>query len=176
MRNCEGALKEGMVMKKSLVTTIALVASLSGPAVAAAAPEGANGATQISGVSTFDSEGDCPETSLYTLKMEEGDGDLVGCWYTDTLEVVQETTSGVYQERGTETFVGCLADGTTCGTFSTTYKFTAKFAVDGSEIHGRCQHPIVGGTGDFEGVAGRVDFKDDVATGDFNYRGHLSLP
>ncbi|HSP26968.1 MAG TPA: hypothetical protein VLN74_00375 [Ilumatobacteraceae bacterium] len=163
-------------MNKSLVTTTVVVASLGGLLVSTA-PVVADGATQISGVSTFDDDGVCTERpSEYTLKMEAGDGDLVGCWYTDTLEVVQETKSGIYQERGTETFVGCLADGTTCGTFSTTYKFTAKFAADGSEIHGRCQHPIVDGTDDFEGLTGRVDFKDDVATGEFNYRGHLILP
>ncbi|MEO6654062.1 MAG: hypothetical protein ABIP17_15550 [Ilumatobacteraceae bacterium] len=127
----------------------------------------------------MDDLGVCNEIfSEFTLTMEAGNGDLVGCWYTDTLIVVQETTSGVYQERGTETFIGCLTDGVTCGTFSTTYKFTAKFAADGSEIRGRCEHPIVSGsgTGDFEGVTGRVDFKDDVVTGEFNYRGHLRFP
>ena len=56
------------------------------------------------------------------------------------------------------------------GTFATTYKFSSKWAPDvstGSEVHGRCQHPIVAGsgTGGFAGVTGRVDFKDDVATG-----------
>jgi len=169
---------KGNIMMKSAVTALAVMATLAG-LVVSAAPVAANGSTQISGVSTFDDGGVCNEiSSLFTLKMEEGDGDLVGCWYTDTLEVVQETKSGVYQERGTETFIGCLADGITCGSFSTTYKFTAKFAADGSEIHGRCQHPIVSGTGTdgFEGVTGRVDFKDDVVTGEFNYRGHLRFP
>ena len=168
--------RKGVAMNKLLVTTTVVVASLGGLLVWTT-PGVALDVTQISGVSTFDGDGACTaRPSLYTLKMEAGDGDLVGCWYTDTLEVVQETKSGVYQERGTETFIGCLADGTTCGSFSTTYKFTAKYAADGSEIHGRCQYPIVGGTGGFEGVSGRVDFKDDVSTGDFYYRGHLSLP
>ena len=36
-------------------------------------------------------------------------------------------------------------------------EFTAKYAVDGAEIHGRCEHPIVSGTGDFEGATGRVE-------------------
>ena len=42
---------------------------------------------------------------------------------------------------------------------------------------GVCQHPIIvgSGTGGFEGVTGRVDFKDDVVTGDYPYRGHISL-
>ena len=48
----------------------------------------------------------------------------------------------------------------------------------GSEVHGRCQHPIVAGsgTGGFAGATGRADFKDDVVTGEFLYRGHISLP
>lgn len=145
-----------------------------------AAPAGAkgNGNTQISGEAI--PADDCGgETSLFTFEMK---GSLVGCWYTDDFEVVQETPSGVYQERGTETFVGDLVvDGqvVASGSFSTTYKFTAKFAgePDFEEIHGRCQHPIVAGsgTGDFEGATGRVDFKDDVDTGQFFYRGHIKL-
>jgi hypothetical protein len=101
-------------------------------------------------------------------------GDLNGCWYTDSFTGTSHP-SGTYQETGAETFIGCLADATTCGTFSTTYRFEAKFAPDGSEIFGRCQHPIVSGSGTegFEGVSGRVDFKDDVDAGQFRYRGHL---
>ena len=43
------------------------------------------------------------------------------------------------------------------------------------QIFGRCQHPIVSGsgTGVFEGVEGRLDFNDDVSTGIFYYKGHL---
>ena len=103
-------------------------------------------------------------------------GDLVGCWYTDTVEVLHSTANGAYQERGTETFIGCLSDGTTCGTFSTTYEFTAKYAADGSELHGHCEHPLVSGTGDFAGITGQVDFRDDVQTGEFFYKGHFQLP
>ena len=140
-----------------------------------AGPVAAEGNTQIGGVGTFD-ETECLELDdLFTIKMT---GSLVGCWYTTEIDVVQETPSGIYQERGTEIFIGCLVeDGVdaACGSISTTYKFTAKYAPDGSEIHGRCQHPIVAGTGDFEGVTGRVDFKDDVVTGEFDYRGHLKL-
>jgi hypothetical protein len=138
------------------------------------APASAAGNTQISGVGTFDASGVCTAVpSFFTMEMA---GDLVGCWYTDSLEVVQSTPSGVYQERGTEIFIGCLSDGTTCGTFSTTYEFTAKYAVDDAELHGRCEHPIVSGTGGFAGITGRLDFKDDVQTGEYIYRGHISLP
>jgi hypothetical protein len=59
-----------------------------------------------------------------------------------------------------------------------TYRFEAKYEdVDNlaGEIFGRCQHVIVdgSGTGVFEGVAGRFNIKDDIAAGDFPYRGHL---
>jgi len=55
-------------------------------------------------------------------------------------------------------------------TFSTTCRFTGKYTECdeeeviplGAEIFGRCQHPIVAGsgTGMFEGVTGRLDYKD----------------
>jgi hypothetical protein len=43
------------------------------------------------------------------------------------------------------------------------------------EIFGRCQHPIVEGSGtcNYEGVGGQLFFKDDVESGTFPYRGHL---
>ena len=75
-----------------------------------------------------------------------------------------------------EIFVGCL-NGTTCGTFETTYTFTGKY-VDvtfAQEIHGRCEHSIVGGTGGFAGAKGVLTFKDDVVNLNFAYRGHISL-
>ena len=154
-------------------TTRGIFAAATTALVFAAAPASAAGTTQVSGGGTFDADGECTEIpSFFTIKMA---GDLVGCWYTTTLEVVQTTPSGVYQERGTETFIGCLSDATTCGTFSTTYKFTAKYTVDGSEIFGRCEHPFVSGTGEFEGITGRVNFVDDVQTGEFNYKGHIKL-
>jgi len=166
-------------MTSALLRGVALVASLATIAiVGVAGPAAAKGPanTQIGGVGTFDADVNCTEIGdLYTIEMT---GSLEGCWYTTVLDVVQETSSGIYQERGTETFIGCLVDGgvaLACGSFDTTYHFTAKYAPDGSEIHGRCHHPIVGGTDDFEGVTGRVDFKDDVVTGEFDYRGHIKL-
>lgn len=94
------------------------------------------------------------------------EGDLEGCWYTESIPMWRETPSGVYMERGTERFVGTWNGEDV--EFTTTYKFTAKFDADFNEIHGRCQHPVSGGD-----VEGRVDFKDDVDTGIFYYRGHL---
>lgn len=151
---------------------LAATASLGWAGPSAAAPKN----DQISGVGTFDNNVDCTEIDdLFTIKMT---GSLEGCWYTTAFDVVQETKSGIYQERGTETFIGCLVENgedVACGSFDTTYKFTGKFAVDFSEIHGRCQHPIASGDGDFSGSTGRVDFKDDVVTGEYNYRGHIKL-
>jgi hypothetical protein len=88
------------------------------------------------------------------------------------------TPGGAYYETGTETFVGAY-DGQP-GTFETTYVFTATYTDCPNlvgEIAGRCQHPIVdgSGTGVFEGVSGRFDMKDDIELGNFPYRGHLSF-
>lgn len=143
--------------------------------LATAAPARAAGNTQISGTGMFVSTAECSADSPNVYPPIKMSGGLVGCWYTDKVEVLHFTDNGAYQELGTETFVGCLADGTTCGTFSTTYKFTAKYAADGSELHGHCEHKLVSGTGDFSGITGQVNFKDNVQTGDFTYTGHFQL-
>jgi hypothetical protein len=148
---------------------LALVGAGGGPASAD------SGAVQVGGIARLDSDQEiCDRGAEEIFPALVMSGDLNGCWYTDSF-TGQSHPSGTYQETGTETFIGCLADGTTCGTFGTTYQFHAKFAPDGSEIFGRCQHPIVAGSGTegFKGVSGRVDFKDDVDAGLFNYRGHL---
>ena len=100
----------------------------------------------------------------------------------------KEHQGGTAQIRGTETFVGCVNpigdcnnSATTYGTFDTTFTFTAKF--DGrppdvtlyQEVHGRCQHPIGGGTGVFAGATGVLTFKDDVTNGTAPYKGHITL-
>jgi hypothetical protein len=156
------------------LTTLAAVA-LIGVVWTAPSPALAEGATQISGVAVLDEADECDSGSVgadYALIM---DGDLEGCLYTFVdHETAQSSPSGTYRETGTETFVA--SDGS--GTFETTYRFEAKYedvANLSGEIFGRCQHPIVegSGTGDYEGVSGRLDFKDDVETGTFLYRGHL---
>jgi hypothetical protein len=101
---------------------------------------------------------------------------LEGCLYT-FVGPHKSSPSGTYRETGTETFVGSYLDKGS-GTFETTYRFEAKYEdVDNlvGEQFGRCQHSIVegSGTGIFEGVTGRIDFKDDVEAGNFPYRGHL---
>jgi len=138
----------------------------------------AGGATQISGVSFFAGTGECEnpppdEVPTFALSMT---GDLVGCHYVTVL-TAECSPSGTYRETGTETFVGTYNGKT--GSFKTTYKFEAKYQdcenIPEGEIFGRCQHPIVkgSGTGDFEGVTGRLDFKDNIEAGNFPYRGHL---
>ena len=101
-------------------------------------------------------------------------GSLHGCWYT-YVSSSKFNRSGTYQEKGTEIFVGCLNG--TCGTFETTYTVTAKYVDDtfAEEIHGRCHHPIVGGTGGFAGAKGVINFNDDVVNHNFDYKGHIGL-
>lgn len=53
-----------------------------------------------------------------------------------------------------------------------------KLDASGAEVRGRCQHPLVAGsgTGGFAGATGRVDFKDII--GDpitYVYRGHIRV-
>ena len=106
-------------------------------------------------------------------------GSLEGCWYTDVV-TSRQLSSGVYLETGKEVFFGTL-NGSAVGSFRTTYRFESKWdpdAATGTEIRGRCQHPIVAGsgTGGFAGATGRVDFKDII--GDpvtYVYRGHISV-
>ena len=137
-----------------------------------------NGATQISGLAVY-SGPECDheaEGAHFALTLVEGD--LIGCLFV-TVEDYECSPSGTYRETGTEYFVGTYNG--EYGTFQTTYRFEAKFegcdegAFVGAEIFGRCQHPIVAGSGTdvFEGVTGIIFFTDDVETGEFPYRGHL---
>jgi hypothetical protein len=158
------------------LTTLAAVA-LIGVVWTAPSPAFAGGATQISGDAVLD-EAEPPVCAPvmgyeYALVM---DGDLVGCLYTH-VKTAKSSPSGTYRETGTELFVGSYLDKGS-GTFKTTYRFEAKYEDVANlvgEQFGRCQHPIVEGrgTGIFEGVSGRLDFKDEVESGTFFYRGHL---
>ena len=136
------------------------------------------GATQISGIGSYAAPGACndPEGqgSDYVLTMA---GDLEGCHYV-FVETAKCSAGGAYTETGTETFVG-LYNGAP-GTFRTTYLFTATYTDCANlvgEIAGRCQHPIVAGSGEgvFEGATGRFDMRDDIDAGNFPYRGHFRL-
>ena len=135
------------------------------------------GATQISGVGFYANAGECDYESqgaAFALRMT---GDLVGCLYV-FIDEYECSPSGTYREEGREYFVGTYNGQS--GTFRTTYKFEAKYedcdgGPLGAEIFGRCQHPIVAGsgTGVFGGVTGQLNFKDDIEAGNFPYRGHL---
>ena len=100
---------------------------------------------------------------------------MEGCLYTD-FKTQKSSPSGTYRETGTELFVGSYLGRS--GRFETTYRFEAKYDLAGEEIFGRCQHPIVkgSGTGVFKGVTGILLFKDVLEAGEepyFPYRGHL---
>ena len=161
---------------------VVLIAAVSALAVLAAAPAGAAGAKKVSGTAFPGTLGDAPCDDAahvgadYSIEMT---GDLAGCVYGYITSFAFHEGSGVYKERADETFAGCY--GAVCGTFEMKENFTGKFDLDtGNEIHGRCKHPIVSGsgTGGFAGVTGRLDFKDDVsdpANPVFPYKGHLKL-
>ena len=173
-----------MKRRLTILTLTTLVAvALIGVVSTAPSPALAGGATQISGVASYADPGECvdPEGAGATYAPLDMTGDLEagglqGCLYTfvDTTDT-DSSPSGTYRETGTEIFVARdPEDGTVAGTFETTYRFEAKFDENG-EIFGRCQHPIVegSGTGIYEGVTGILFFKDDVEAGNFPYRGHL---
>jgi hypothetical protein len=158
--------------------TILLMATMALTLLVASGVALAGGATQISGSAVLDEADECDSESVgadYALLM---DGDLEGCLYT-FVETSESSPSGTYRETGRELFVASEGAGTEeQSQFETTYRFEAKYEdVDNliGEIFGRCQHPIVegSGTGVFAGVSGRLDFKDEVETGTFFYRGHL---
>ena len=136
---------------------------------------------QISGTAVYDgSTCPAPPSGYEDFDSYPGlllSGSLQGCWYTK-VETSRTTPSGVYLESGREVFVGSLNGGDS-GVFATTYKFESKFS-GSTEIFGRCQHPLVAGsgTGGFAGATGRVDIKDIVADPSnvyYVYRGHISL-
>jgi hypothetical protein len=138
------------------------------------------GATQISGLGRFPETGQCTDVqgSTFIVSMT---GDLEGCLYT-FVDDFECSPSGTYREEGREYFVGTYNGQP--GTFWTGYEFEGRYEgcpLDGeplgAEIFGRCQHPIVkgSGTGVFEGVSGRLDFKDNVELLIFPYKGHLNF-
>jgi hypothetical protein len=138
------------------------------------------GGVQLSGIGYFDLTDECNSAGLGATYAVSMTGDLEGCLYT-YVEDFECSPSGTYRETGREYFVGTYNG--VSGTFRTEYKFEGKYegcaengSYVGAEIKGRCQHPFVkgSGTGVFEGVTGRIDFKDDIEAGNFPYRGHLN--
>jgi hypothetical protein len=101
-------------------------------------------------------------------------GSLDGCWYTDVFWS-KTFPGGLYLEVGQEKFVGTV-DGKS-GAFTTKYVFEAKLDANGSELSGQCQHAIVRGTGDLQGIGGLILFTDIVTPIEITYvyRGVVSL-
>lgn len=136
-------------------------------------PASAQQVTRISGIGYLDELDLCDSGSVgadFAIIMT---GDLEGCLYV-FIETARYTPSGTYVETGTELFVGAS------GTFATAYRFEGKYEDPANligEIFGRCQHKIIqgSGTGAFNGVSGRIDFKDDIEAGNFPYRGSLKF-
>ena len=142
------------------------------------------GAQQVDGIGFFDETPECIygvpglDQPAYAVKMT---GDLTGCLFI-FVDSYKCSPSGTYREVGREFFRGTYKGQS--GTFWTTYKFEAKYegcnpdgSYEGLEIFGRCQHPIVdgSGTGVFAGVTGRLDMKDDIANANYPYRGHFKF-
>jgi hypothetical protein len=159
--------------------TASLTAALTAVVFAALSIPANAGTTQLSSIGVFNDT--CqppigsPPANLGDYPPIDLSGSLDGCWYT-YVSASKFNPSGTYIEQGTELFVGCL-NGSTCGTFETTYTFTGKYTDDtfAEEIHGRCEHAVVDGTGDFAGAKGAIKFKDDVVNLKFDIRGHISL-
>ncbi len=150
--------------------SIPLLVALVGSALSAGAVAARNGTTTIDGVQH--AAGTC-DNGGYRMT-----GSLVGCWYVDTFESKSDPDKSTFRATGTEHFDGCLGD--VCGTFFTTYEYTAKTIgpwVDFLEIHGRCHHPVTGGTGGFAGASGQISFTDvvDVSPVYYPYWGNVHL-
>jgi hypothetical protein len=160
-------------VKRVIVMALSVILAL----ILAAPAALAGGATQISGVAFYADDArvhvtcDDPQGKDADYVPLVMTGDLEeGCLYT-FIETSVSSPSGTYRETGKEIFVS--ADGSS--TFRTTYRFEGKYEDPATEIFGRCQHPIVegSGTGIYEGVSGILLFKDDIEAGNFPYRGHL---
>jgi len=168
----------------ALVSALLLTLVMAVPASA-----GGNGATQISGVGLPDTSGVCddfpPQDIYYAIVMDEGS--LKGCVYGFFDPEFKIGPSGVAKERADEIFVGSYDNGTPddtgddlVGRFGMTENWHAKYdPASGIQKFGFCKHPIVRGSGtdDFDGVRGRLDFRDDLTGGPGNelfiYKGHL---
>ena len=141
----------------------------------------ASSTVDISGIGFFATEPECGAIGAGGVFATRVTGDLEGCLIAFIDEFGCQP-SGTYREKGSEHFIGTYKGQP--GEFWTKYQFEAKYegcdvsgAPLGSEIFGRCEHPIIkgSGTGVFEGATGRLDFKDDVEAGNFPYRGHIKF-
>jgi hypothetical protein len=96
------------------------------------------------------------ENGIYKMR-----GSLIGRWSVTSFQ--ESAQDPYFHASGTEEFKGCLdrkRDGR-CkhdphGTLSMTFEYWALFGSEDPEslVWGACWHPVVGGTGDFEGASG----------------------
>ncbi len=165
-------------MKKiKVVAAVAALGVLAG--VSGVSPVGASqGAVVVRGTQTPVLGG--PE-GTYTMS-----GDLIGDWSTLSFKGVEPTPSGAVRGAGTELFDGCFdANGNgACdgqdptGTMTFSFTYTGRYDTTTEPwtlLHGRCHHPVTGGTGGFAGASGVLNFHDDPATGCSSYQGTLRL-
>jgi hypothetical protein len=156
-----------------LAATAAALASTVLLGVTSASPASAAAGVKVAGVQVpLD-----PANGTYAMT-----GDLVGTWYTTGFELGVATPSGVVTGTGTELFVGCYdadhdgacGDADPTGEITFSFQYSARFdPATGALLHGRCHHPVTGGSGDFDGVSGVLGFHDDPSGCSF-YKGHLS--
>ena len=165
-------------MRSMLVLTAAL--AVAGTLVLANGVSAAS-ATQVDGVMRVVELGDPADI---TDDVTQVWGDLIGYWWTTSFELGVVTTSGVVHGRGTERFDGCrdvngngrCDAGDPAGSLYLTFTYSGKFDPETfALLHGRCHHPITGGTDGFRGVSGVIQMRDDPVTGCTYYRGHLKL-
>jgi hypothetical protein len=147
----------------------------------------AGGTTQVDGIQTLVSLGDPfdPTDDVYWMAgYGDGRAALIGWWRATSFQFGVITPSGVVTATGTEEFAGCFdtngdascGGSEPAGTLRFSFESSAKFdPVTFAQQHGRCHHPITGGSGDFAGATGELRFKDDPAAGCAYYSGHLTL-
>lgn len=163
-------------MGKRKTTTLTLALLAAAALLSVASPAMAAGSIQVSG-QTADALCDAPPAGYesYTDYAFAIEGDLAGCVYGQITVARFHEGSGAYQERANEVFTGYWNG--QHGTVEMIENYTAKAGADNATglYFARCKHPIVAesGTGVFDGVTGRLDFKDDTDAGTAAYTGHL---
>ncbi len=171
-----GRSSKGMLLVVAILSLFALFVFVSSVS--------AQGAQRIAGIGYFEGEEACDEPITNSAGVSpdaslDMTGDLQGCLYI-FIETYECMPGGVYIEDGHEIYVGSGAEGDD-GTFQTEYRFVAHFPSEAdchaftNMIRGRCQHPIVAGsgTGDYRGVTGKFQMVDNVEEGYADYLGLL---
>jgi hypothetical protein len=163
-----------MLMKKIKVVVAAAALGVLAGVGGVNAVDASQGAVVVRGTQT-------PVGNGFSYTMS---GDLIGDWYTTSFDPLGFTPSGALRGAGTELFVGCFdANGNRAcdgqdpsGTMTFEFTYTGRFdTTTGALLHGRCHHPVTGGTGGFAGASGVLSFHDDPVTGCSSYQGNLRL-